>query len=112
MSATADRYTPQRFQALERANRIRLARADLKHRIARGEISAARVILDCPEEADSWPIGELLACQRRWGTSTMRKFLSRNRIAETKPVGALTERQRELLASLLGERTAAGEEEA
>jgi hypothetical protein len=92
---------PQRLRALERANEIRLARAAIKRRIALGEVSAAEVILQCPEAADSWPVGELLISQRRWGSTRCRKFLSRNRIIETKPVGKLTERQRRLLANSL-----------
>ncbi len=103
---------PQRLRALERANTIRLARAGLKRRLAIGEISAAEVILGCPAEARSWPIGDLLISQRRWGSTRCHKFLSRSQIAETKPIGALTERQRHLLASALQTsmvtRTAAG----
>jgi hypothetical protein len=92
---------PQRLRALERANEIRLARAELKRRIADGEVSAADVILAPPFEAQSWAIGDLLISQRRWGTTRCRKFLSRNVISETKPIGALTERQRRLLADQL-----------
>jgi hypothetical protein len=92
---------PQRLRALERANEIRLARACLKRQIARGEVTAAQVLLDCPKEACSWPVGDLLMSQRRWGTTRCRKFLSRNQIVETKPVGTLTERQRRLLAASL-----------
>ena len=92
---------PQRLRALERANEIRLARAELKRRIAEGAISAAEVILTPPCEAVSWSIGDLLMSQRRWGSSRCRKFLLRNQINETKPVGALTERQRRLLADQL-----------
>ncbi len=99
MSETAiTTRAPQRLQALERANEIRLARAELKRRIACGSISAAEVILDPPCEAASWAIGELLLSQRRWGSTRCRKFLVRNQISETKTVGALTERQRRLLA--------------
>ncbi|HLY48335.1 MAG TPA: hypothetical protein VKR21_03995 [Solirubrobacteraceae bacterium] len=97
---------PQRLRALERANEIRLARAELKRRIAVGDISAAEVILDPPCAAMSWEIGELLMSQRRWGSSRCRKFLLRNHINETKPVGALTERQRRLLADQLTLRVA------
>ena len=93
---------PQRLRALERANEIRLARADLKRRIARGAVSAAEVILHPPYEAGSWAIGELLISQRRWGATRCRKFLIRNQISETKPLISLTERQRRLLASQLG----------
>ena len=92
---------PQRLRALERANEIRLARASLKRQIARGETSAAQVLQDCPDEAASWPIGDLLMSQRRWGVTRCRKFLSRNQIVETKPVGTLTERQRRLLVASL-----------
>lgn len=92
---------PQRLQALERANEIRLARAELKRQIAYGAVSAAEVILQPPCEASSWAIGDLLLSQRRWGHTRCRKFLIRNQINETKPVGALTDRQRRLLADQL-----------
>ncbi len=92
---------PQRMRALGRANEIRLARAELKRRIADGEVSAADVILAPPREAGTWALGELLISQRRWGGTRCRKFLSRCQINETKTVGALTDRQRRLLATQL-----------
>ena len=92
---------PQRLRALERANEVRLARAELKRRIADGGSSVAEVLNDPPHEASSWAIGDLLMSQRRWGSTRCRKFLSKNQIMETKPVGALTERQRRLLAEQL-----------
>jgi hypothetical protein len=98
--------------ALDRANEIRLARAALKRRIYAGEITTARVLLECPPEANTWPVGDLIMAQRRWGRSRTMKLLRRaEHILETKPVGSLTERQRELLAGMLGERTTAGEGE-
>ena len=93
---------PQRLRALERANEVRLARAELKRRIADGQVSAAEVILAPPGAARSWAVGELLTSQRRWGTTRCRKFLQRHRINETKPLGELTDRQRRLLAGQLG----------
>jgi hypothetical protein len=102
MTQTAMRTPePQRLRALERANEIRLARAAIKRRIALGQVSAAEVILDCPDAAHSWPVGDLLMSQRRWGSTRCRKFLSQNHIIETKPIGTLTDRQRQLLASSL-----------
>jgi hypothetical protein len=95
---------PQRLRALEHANAIRLARADLKRRIANGEVSAADVILGCPDAAQRWTVAELLMAQRRWGVTRCRKFLEHNSISEIKPIGSLTERQRQLLASQLGSR--------
>jgi hypothetical protein len=92
---------PQRLRALERANEVRLARAELKRRIAEGETSAAEVILACPSEASSWSVVDLLMSQRRWGSKRCRKFLARNQVNEMKPVGGLTDRQRRLLADQL-----------
>jgi hypothetical protein len=98
---------PQRLRALEQANAIRLARAELKRRIAEGELSAADVILACPPEARRWTLGELLVSQRRWGATRCRKFLERNDLTEIKLIGALTDRQRRLLAVQLGGQPAA-----
>jgi hypothetical protein len=92
---------PQRLRALERANEVRLARAELKRRIASGGVSAAQVILDCPWEAHSWSVGDLLMSQRRWGRTRCRKFLVQNEINEVKQIRTLTERQRHMLASKL-----------
>jgi hypothetical protein len=92
---------PQRLRALERANAVRLARAELKRRIAYGDASAGEVILEPPNEALSWAIGELLMSQRRWGSTRCRKFLAHHQITETKALGALTDRQRRLLAEEL-----------
>lgn len=92
---------PQRLLALERANEVRLARAELKRRIAEGDVSAGEVILASPSEASSWMVGDLLMSQRRWGSTRCRKFLSRNQISEMKQVGALTDRQRRMLAAAL-----------
>lgn len=101
METTRMAPEPQRLRALERANEVRLARAELKRRIADGDISAAGVILACPWEASSWSVAELLMSQRRWGITRCRKFLARNQISELKPIGTLTERQRHLLAAQL-----------
>ena len=92
---------PQRMRALERANEVRLARARLKRQIADGHTSAARVILDLPPEARNWSVRELLMSQRRWGSIRSRKLLAELQISELRPIGALTDRQRRLLAGQL-----------
>ncbi len=103
MDATAGLApAPQHLQALGRANAVRLARAELKRRIATGEVSAGEVILGCPWEARSMTVADLLASQRRWGTTRCRRLLAQVPVSETKQVGALTERQRLALAALLG----------
>jgi hypothetical protein len=59
-TATIIPAAPQNMRALARANQVRLARAQLKRRVAFGEIDVAEVIVDCPWEAQSMPVGELL----------------------------------------------------
>ena len=92
---------PQHMRALERANQVRLARAELKRRVAMGEVDVATVILECPWEADSMAVADLLMSQRRWGQTRCRKFLSQIPMSEKKTVGSMTERQRRTLAVLL-----------
>ena len=92
---------PQHLQALERANAVRLARADLKRRVAVGDVSAAEVILRSPWEAESMTVSDLLTSQKRWGTTRCRKFLQCVPIPENKTIGSMTERQRRALAQLL-----------
>lgn len=96
----------QHMRALRRANEVRLARADLKRRVAEGEVSAADVILAPPEEADGMPVCDLLQSQHRWGGTRCRKFLSNVQVSENRTLGALTDRQRRALAEMLGEETA------
>src|SRR2546429_2703913 len=76
MSATATIAPAQHMRALELANRVRLARAELKRRVASAELSAAEVIVSCPWEAGTMPISDLLQSQRRWGGTRCRQFLT------------------------------------
>jgi hypothetical protein len=92
---------PQYMRALERANQVRLARAELKRRVATGNVEAAEVILDCPWEAESMAVADLLMSQRRWGQTRCRKFLAQIPMSEKKTVGSMTERQRRTLAAML-----------
>jgi hypothetical protein len=104
--------TPQHMQALERANLVRLARAELKRSIARGEIEAAEVVRECPWETESMTIAELLTSQRRWGRTRARKFLLPLSLNENKRLGTLTSRQRLLLATELAAKGQVGDREA
>ena len=104
MSATATIAPagPQYMRALERANKVRLARAELKRRVALGELDVAEVILDCPWETDSMAVADLLLSQRRWGQTRCRKFLAQIPMSEKKTIGSMTDRQRRTLAAMLG----------
>jgi hypothetical protein len=93
------------MKALERANTVRLARAELKRAIARGDRDAAEVVRDCPWETESMTIAELLTSQRRWGRTRARKFLMPLALNENKQLGTLTPRQRRMLSTELASRT-------
>src|ERR671934_1117274 len=101
MQATATPTAPQHMRALAQANRVRLARAELKRQVAEGETSVADVVLGCPWEAESMTISDLLMSQHRWGRTRCRRFLASIPMTETKTIGSMTQRQRHALAALL-----------
>ena len=108
MDASATAPAPQHMRALEQANRVRLARAELKRQVADGELTAAEVVLACPWEAESMTIADLLTSQHRWGHTRCSRFLASIPMPENKTIGSMTDRQRHALAGeLAGERAPA-----
>ena len=106
MDATATvAPAPQHMKALAQANRVRLARAELKRQVAEGETTVGQTVLDCPWQAESMVISELLMAQHRWGRTRCRRFLSSIPLSETKTIGSMTERQRNAVAAKLEGRT-------
>lgn len=91
----------QHMQALQLANRVRLARSALKRGVASGEVSVAEVVTTCPWEAQTMDVSELLCSQRRWGLKRCHRFLESLQISEAKKIGSMTRRQREHLARAL-----------
>lgn len=105
-TAMVDAAPPQHLRALERANHVRLARAELKRRVALQQTSVVDVIVDCPWQAASMSISDLLMSQRRWGRARCRRLLISLGIPENKQIGTFTERQRSALVSGLSARYA------
>jgi hypothetical protein len=95
---------PQHLRALEQANRVRLARAELKRRVATQQTSVVDVIVSCPWQAESMSISDLLMSQRRWGRARCRRLLLSLGIPENKQIGKFTERQRDALVAGLASR--------
>ena len=91
----------QHLRALEHANRVRLARAEMKRAIASGELGVTEVVLGCPWQAHSMAISDLLMSQKRWGRARCRRLLASTGVPENKPIGTLTERQRGALTDVL-----------
>jgi hypothetical protein len=92
---------PQHMVALERANKVRLARAERKREIARGDLTVREVVETVPWECETMTLGELLTSQRRWGRTRARKFLLPISLGENKQLGTLTRRQRMILVAEL-----------
>jgi hypothetical protein len=87
---------------------MRIACADLKRRVAAGELPAGEVVLACPWIVRSMSVAELLVCQPWWEWTRCRTFLTSIGLDESKLLGGLTERQRVALAVVLS-RKAGGE---
>jgi hypothetical protein len=103
-AATVDTEQQQHLRALEYANRVRLARARMKRRIAAGDLSAAEVVLTCPWQAHTMSVSDLLMSQKRWGRARCRRLLVSLSVPENKQTGTLTERQRLALVAGLEEK--------
>ena len=101
MDATATAPAPQHMRALAQANRVRLARAELKRQVAENETTVGEIVLECPWEAESMAIADLLLSQHRWGRTRCRRFLASIPMSETKTVGSMTQRQRRALSARL-----------
>ena len=100
-SPAASPAVPQHMEALEAANRVRLARASLKRAVRAGDVDAHEIVRACPWEAETMSVSELLRSQSRWGRTRARKFLMPLSLGENRQLGRLTLRQRELLAGAL-----------
>lgn len=96
--------TPQHLEALDRANEVRLARAELKREIKSGARSVADLIHPAnplPDFAEAMSVDQLLKAQRRWGTTRARSFLRGLGIGEKRLLSQLTTRQRWVIARKL-----------
>lgn len=97
----------QRMSALQRANAIRSARADLKRAMkAKGQlwsrVAAIGAITEPEWTEENWPVRELLVAIPYFGDARVKRIMRRSGVPETKPLGELTDRQRDALIAELG----------
>jgi hypothetical protein len=93
------RSPEQRLHALSVANSIRTARAELKRELKAGRARIVDVIADPPECARTAKISDLLVALPKIGPGKAARILAQCRIAPSKTLAGLSERQRsELLA--------------
>jgi hypothetical protein len=103
-SAAPERSLNQRMDALARANRIRTERAQLKRDLKAGRLSIHTLLLDPPEYLETAKVFDMLLAVPKYGRVKVNKILAHCRIAPSKTIGGLSERQRSELVMLLRRR--------
>lgn len=98
---TAEQRRQQCMDALAAANETRLNRADMKRKIKAGRLRVSTVIKNPPWYAESMHVHELLMTLPRFGRKRATVRLTRAELPMTKTVGSMTERQRNVLVSVL-----------
>jgi hypothetical protein len=100
-SAAPERSLNQRMDALARANRIRTERARLKRDLKAGRLSIHSLLLEPPEYVETAKVFDMMLAVPKYGRVKVNKILAHCRIAPSKTIGGLSERQRSELVSLL-----------
>ncbi len=88
------------MRALRQANQIRSGRAQLKKELASGRVRIEELLAQPPEFARTAKVYDLLVALPRIGPVRAARSLTRCRIAPSKTVGGLSERQRDELIGL------------
>jgi hypothetical protein len=89
------------MDALERANRIRTARAQLKRDLKAGKVSIHQLLLQPPAYLETAKVFDMLLAVPKYGRVKANKVLVQCRISPSKTIGGLSERQRTELVSML-----------
>jgi hypothetical protein len=101
VTSTPERSYRQRMSALERANRIRTYRADLKRDLKAGRVSIHDLLLEPSAGIFTMKVFDLLLATPKYGRTKVNKVLMMCRISPSKTVGGLSQRQRTELVSML-----------
>ena len=100
-STAPERSLNQRMDALARANEIRSQRAQLKRDLKAGRHSIQQLLMDPPPYLETAKVFDMLLAVPKYGRVKVNKILAQCRIAPSKTIGGLSERQRSELISLL-----------
>ena len=100
-STAPERSLHQRMDALARANQIRIKRAQLKRDLKAGRRSIHSVLLEPPEWVETAKVFDMLLAVPKYGRVKVNKILAHCRIAPSKTIGGLSDRQRSELVTLL-----------
>jgi hypothetical protein len=99
-SQAPTRSLDQRMDALQRANDIRVKRAQLKRDLKAGRVQVEDILADPPEYVSTAKVFDMLLAVPKFGRVKAGRFLNQCRISQSKTVAGLSERQRQELVEL------------
>lgn len=99
--ATFERTTEQRMTALEKANAVRRWRAQLKRDMKARRLRAHELLREPPEMIHSMKVLDLLLAAPKIGRTKAMRMLTRAGVSPSRSVGALSDRQRQMLLAAL-----------
>lgn len=98
------RSLDQRMEALQRANDVRVRRAQLKRDLKAGRAHIEEILLDPPEYVETAKVFDILMAVPKFGRVKAARLLNQCRISQSKTVGGLSDRQRAELVQLFNHR--------
>ena len=102
--AAPERSLMQRMEALQRANDVRSARAQLKRDLKAGRQPIHELLLEPPDYLETAKVFDLLLAVPKYGRVKVNKILSQCRVSPSKTIGGLSQRQRGELVELMRRR--------
>jgi S13-like H2TH domain len=99
--AAPERSLQQRMDALQRANLIRMQRAQLKRDLKAGRHTIQDLLLEPPDFVETAKVFDMLLAVPKYGRVKVNKVLQQCRISPSKTIGGLSQRQRTELVSML-----------
>lgn len=95
-----DRSLEQRFEALHKANAIRIYRAKLKRDIKAGIRDPVAVIRKPEQQLSTMKVIEVLLAMPKVGRTKANKWMQNARVSPSKTLGGLSDRQRVHLSQM------------
>ena len=99
------RSLDQRMEVLQRANDVRVQRAQLKRDLKAGDAQIEEILLEPPEFVSTAKVFDMLMAVPKFGRVKAARLLNQCRISQSKTVGGLSERQRTELVDLFNHRS-------
>lgn len=88
------------MDALQRANDIRVKRAQLKRDLKAGRVQVEDILANPPDYVSTAKVFDVLLAVPKFGRVKAARFLNQCRISQSKTVAGLSERQRQELVDL------------